>query len=256
VKKGKTEKYVQNDGELQDMLFELAVSELEANIKGTKVKGKALLPHFKRLMSYEKLIDWHVRRQSDSDLLRYILKFKDLEDTIKDEEKFRDFLAVIKDIYKDTQWNEIVFDKEHMSYSAKLQRQNKGLSVSLNYIKSPEYKELRSYYAIVEDMGEPPYVINHQGVEHEFGTPTEVLEFVMKIARKGLHIQRYKGLGEMNPHQLWETTMDPERRIFLQVTIEDTVQSDAIFTILMGDAVEPRKEFITKYALDARNIDV
>ncbi|MEO5355802.1 MAG: DNA topoisomerase (ATP-hydrolyzing) subunit B [Nitrospirae bacterium YQR-1] len=256
VKKGKTEKYVQNDGELQDMLFELAVSELETTIKGSELRGKTLLPHFKRLMSYEKLIEWHVRRQSDSDLLRYVLKFKNLEDTLKDEGKLMDFLAVIKDIYKDTEWSEIVFDKEHMSYSVKLQRQNKGLSLSLNYIKSPEYKELRNYHAIVEDMGEPPYVISHQGVDHEFGSPTEVLEFVMKIARKGLHIQRYKGLGEMNPHQLWETTMDPQRRIFLQVTIEDTVQSDAIFTILMGDAVEPRKEFITKYALDARNIDV
>ncbi|MBF0466491.1 MAG: DNA topoisomerase (ATP-hydrolyzing) subunit B [Nitrospirae bacterium] len=256
VKKGKTEKYVQNDTEMQDMLFELAVSELEATIRGSKVRGKPLLTHFKRLMSYEKLIEWHVRRQNDGDLLRYVLKFKEIETIIKDEEKFKDFLALLKEKYKDTEWGEIVLDKEHMSYSVKLERQNKGLLINFNFIKSPEYKELRSYYAIVEDMGEPPYVISHQGVDNEFGTSTEVLEFIMKIARKGLHIQRYKGLGEMNPHQLWETTMDPEKRIFLQVTIEDTVQSDAMFTILMGDAVEPRKDFITKHALEARNIDI
>jgi DNA gyrase subunit B len=91
---------------------------------------------------------------------------------------------------------------------------------------------------------------------NEISTSKELLDFVLATAKKGLTIQRYKGLGEMNPQQLWETTMDPEKRTLLQVTVQDSVEADDIFTVLMGDQVEPRKEFITTHALEARNIDI
>jgi DNA gyrase subunit B len=83
-----------------------------------------------------------------------------------------------------------------------------------------------------------------------------VLEEVRKFATKGMHIQRYKGLGEMNPEQLWESTMDPQKRTLIQVTLEDTVEADRIFTILMGDQAEPRREFIQAYAHEVKNLDV
>ena len=102
----------------------------------------------------------------------------------------------------------------------------------------------------------PLYVIENERDKHEFFCLKEVLVFVREQANKGMHIQRYKGLGEMNPQQLWETTMDPAKRTLLKVALEDAVEVDKTFNMLMGDEVGPRREFIEAFAHEVKNLDI
>jgi DNA gyrase subunit B len=124
------------------------------------------------------------------------------------------------------------------------------------FLTSPEYTELLQLRERFESLGEAPYTVLLDEGEVSALAIQEVLAAARKEASKGLNIQRYKGLGEMNPEQLWETTMNPTTRTLLQVRVEDAVESDEIFSLLMGEAVEPRREFIEKNALDVQNLDV
>ena len=107
-----------------------------------------------------------------------------------------------------------------------------------------------------EKKTKPLYRITNEKESKDFFALKDVLIYIKETATKGMHIQRYKGLGEMNPQQLWDTTMDPEKRTILKVTLEDTVEADKMFTVLMGDQVEPRREFIETYAHQVKNLDI
>ena len=256
VKKGRTEKYIQNEIEMLNMLFELASDELEIFIKGQFIKNKSLIAYLKKLYRFERLMEWFERRWRDPYLLHAILSSGLNKEALKDRAKIEEFLEKIREKDPNTRTEEIQLDEEHQTFGVEIRRHNFKLDLDTNFITSPEFRELENHYVVVKDLGGPPYKARTKDGMKEIASSKELLDFVLATAKKGLNIQRYKGLGEMNPAQLWETTMDPEKRTLLQVTIQDSVEADDIFTVLMGDQVEPRKAFITTHALEARNVDI
>jgi DNA gyrase subunit B len=123
-------------------------------------------------------------------------------------------------------------------------------------LESPEVQELHRLVKNMDLIGQAPYTIEKGSSSSPVVTIDELVQRLDEEARRGHTIQRYKGLGEMNPEQLWETTMNPEHRTLLQVKIEDAVETDQVFSDLMGDEVEPRREFIEKAAHDVVNLDI
>jgi DNA gyrase subunit B len=188
--------------------------------------------------------------------LRFLLKEGINKASLKEKKDLAGLVAKLQAEVPGTIIGDIEEDEEYEGYGVEVKRQNYKLSLNTKFLLSSEFKELETYYSYIKDLGTTPYKITAKDGPKEIASTTELYNFVFEAARKGLSIQRYKGLGEMNPQQLWETTMDHEKRTLLQVSIEDSVQADEIFTILMGDQVEPRKDFIVKHALEARNIDI
>ena len=136
------------------------------------------------------------------------------------------------------------------------------VQIDFDLLSGGEVSELRQIQTGIRALGEPPFegaTIGKDGQPGEWetiGDPDDLWEWIDARARKGLGVQRYKGLGEMNPDQLWETTMDPETRTLLQVKIDDALEAEDIFTVLMGDQVEPRRAFIENNALNVTNLDI
>jgi DNA gyrase subunit B len=152
---------------------------------------------------------------------------------------------------------EISTDEEH-SVEKLMYRQGSQTPKLIGYqlLSSPEYQRLRALHKSIGEHDQPPFKIKTENHVTTVNSRQALIDHIMELGKKDLQIQRYKGLGEMNPSQLWETTMDPEKRTLLQVQIKDAVQTTEIFTILMGDAVEPRRQFIEENALEVKNLDI
>ncbi len=270
VKRGKQEFYVQTDAELQDMLFKIIQNEVEIIAQDKPLAPQELPKRLKAVQAFEKLLGWFKDKRKDPELMRLLVERGVSKETLKVKSRIKELISELQSEIPDLQTGEIEPDEEHGGYSFQVKRQTYRFRVDYELIASPDYKELEALYRARQDFL-PPYKLTFQKAvqeseaktlqagtlrELEFKNDRDLLDYVLGLSKKGLTIQRYKGLGEMNPGQLWETTMDPEKRSLLKVTIEDSVKADEIFTVLMGDQVEPRKEFIMKHALEVRNLDI
>ena len=153
---------------------------------------------------------------------------------------------------------ERTFDEEHRTHGLDLLHPESGAVIHFDR-ELATHVEFQRGIEVAKSLvllSRPPFLVRSGERETEVASPEELLEHILTAAKKDLTIQRYKGLGEMNPEQLWETTMDPEKRTLLQVRIDDVVETDEIFTVLMGDQVEPRRRFIEENALDVKNLDI
>ncbi|MCE5311973.1 MAG: DNA topoisomerase (ATP-hydrolyzing) subunit B [Nitrospiraceae bacterium] len=257
VKKGKTEKYVQNETEMMNMLFDLAAEDIEVEAEGNLTSGKKLVPHLKKISAYEKIFEWFSRRRQDPEVLAVLLNNNVEKEVCKSQDTLKALMDKLTAAVAGLKPGGIAFDEEHESYTVELKRQNYRITLSTRLFESPNFREVaRLHKEIISSLGRAPYKVIVKGETKEVESTKQMLALATEASRKGLNIQRYKGLGEMNPQQLWDTTMDADKRTLLQVTVEDSVKAEEIFTTLMGDQVEPRKEFISKHALEARNIDI
>jgi DNA gyrase subunit B len=169
------------------------------------------------------------------------------------EEALREPAEILQD-------SRIEWADEHSSYRLVLTTQAGSTTLTTvidhTLLASQELQDLRTLAHQLEELGSPPYVLSAGNVESTAYNSSELLHTIQATGRRDLNIQRYKGLGEMNPSQLWDTTMDPTRRTLLQVTIEDAVEADYVFTTLMGDQVDPRKAFIEQHAKEVVHLDI
>jgi DNA gyrase subunit B len=201
------------------------------------------------------LLEWFSKRKSDTTLIKSLLHFDLDKDMLKDKKETDALVKKFKKEFADLS-DETKKDEEHQSFRIKLKRDGLELTIDEEFLGSPEFRELKNLFNELRGLGHPPYNVDYNNEKHEFGSSRELFDFILSIAKKGISIQRYKGLGEMNPQQLWDTTMSPEVRTLLQVTVEDSIKAEEIFSTLMGDQVEPRKAFITTHALEVRNLDI
>ena len=269
VKKGKKIGYLKDDTALEDFLIEGGTENVtvRSHEGGSGITGVPLRNAVKKVLHLERILDSVERLRKNRHVVAALLRDDRMSlEALGDRETLTSIAAEaksrIEDVAPDLEpvSNEVEEDAEHACLRLVVRTRANGSQektvIDHGFCSSPEFAELRRLSTELRALGKPPFVVVEGEEEATIKTLREVVAQIVGGARKGVDIQRYKGLGEMNPEQLWETTMDPEMRTLLQVKIQDAVESDLIFSTLMGDEVEPRRKFIQENALNVRNLDV
>jgi len=273
IKRGKREEYVQTENKMNDILLELGreglvLQQIKGKNKYTDAQFSDVLECLIELellenVLHKKGVDFDkymsllnpktkklpIYRVKVEDAYQFLYSDQELAKLTKEAEKGEGKKELdVLEIYEAGEMEDLIkrlakHDMDTADYNKKTET-----AEALDVPKSKKEKDKPKQSGLFKISGD--------GVEKEFGGLKEILHFVKSNGKKGMHIQRYKGLGEMNPQQLWETTMDPDKRTLLKITIEDAVAADQMFTVLMGDKVEPRREFIEEHSRAVRFLDI
>ncbi|MEP7271685.1 MAG: DNA topoisomerase (ATP-hydrolyzing) subunit B [Acidobacteriota bacterium] len=269
VKKGKTERYIKDEREMNRFLMKKATEDVKVSIPATgeTFEGRDLTTLLEKLVEFNGYFGKLERRLHDRRILDILLECLTGRDGLlqKPGRKLHDIFAeeqllgeIDKALAAAGLETGLTSDEEHGLSEIEVSPSSVGARVLIDWELAThvEFQRAVELYKTLSSLHIPPFIITQNGVELTVETREEVLDHILTAAKKDLHIQRYKGLGEMNPEQLWDTTMNPEKRTLLQVRIDDVVETDQIFTVLMGDQVEPRRKFIEDNALDVKNLDI
>jgi len=265
IKKGKQEQYVKDDDELNANLLQLAIdgAELHVDESAPAIKGEPLEKLAKEYVVIENIIN-RLSRRFDTEILEAMLFNPAGSDDIDftTAEKWLEKASVaMNDKFNGTRNYKVTAQSlEGDDWTIRVTRLMHGVDTDFflnkDFFNSQEIKHIIKLNQTLDGLLTKNSYIERSERREYVTRFDNLMAWLMKEGQRGLNIQRYKGLGEMNPDQLWDTTMDPETRRMLQVNIEDAYQADEIFTTLMGDVVEPRRDFIEKNALNVANLDV
>jgi len=263
VKQGKHEQYLKDEQELDQYLLESAIKEATLLTKkgGSNLTGEALGEIARQMVLTEAVIR-RIAPHYDEAVLRAILHVGAID--LTSEAKAEKVAQAIRErlINKSTEKSEVIvsLDEETKSYKLAVNKFVHGnlesCVIDALFLSSGDYQQLLKTSQMLDGLVGEGAVIQRGEKSESISSFKEALDWLLGEAKHNLNIQRYKGLGEMNPEQLWETTMDPNVRRLLKVQIEDAISADEIFSTLMGDQVEPRRAFIENNALGASNLDI
>ncbi len=264
IKRGKSEQYLKDETALREHLIGIAQDEVQIYQETGWIAGARVKALVRKLIVHESLLAHFSRKQIPPVVLRAILTTNDWDRTIlQDEQRASALLSGVRTYWQTQAPEEAI--------TASIQPGEEGfrmvcvvtrngivqtVQIDSDLIGSPEFREMKSLSPAAIGLGAPPFQIRDADGVHAYSTSADLVAHFLARGRKGIAIQRYKGLGEMNPDQLWETTMNPDARTLLQVRLEDMVEAERVFSVLMGDDVEPRRAFIERHAMEVKNLDV
>lgn len=257
IGKGKKEVYLKDDGILNSYFLKRAIEEENIFLKNGEgdIKGDYLFRILEALSQYQIILNTLQKRGYEPGIIE-LLALNPGEDKYFSHGQMNSEL--VKRILEERSWpyESYVNEGGLEEIRCKSSSSRPGKPVNTELVSSQEFHMLCQLGKTISKLGTPPFILSLNGSEAVLTGRKEVLDRIMEEGKKGFAIQRYKGLGEMNPLQLWSTTMDPAKRTLLRVKIEDVLVADELFTVLMGDKVEPRREFIQANALEVTTLDI